>query len=372
MPLELGTKADVSTSASTSKWFSLGKKGSALGSKDRMFFTEQLALLLETGTALHAALKLMMAQIENPLMREVVDEISLDISEGRTFSHALSKHPTLFSSTYVSLISASENGGFMHEVLVQLLEMEEKRERLKNTLSSALSYPVFLMAFSAAVVIFVLVVVFPKFADMFAKIHDELPLTTKILMASSDVLINQWYWVVGIIATIAISAVYWLRTDAGKLRVDRFKLETPGFKSIFIRLYLLQVMRVMSLSLANGVNIIESLKACQDVVDNRVFQNFLVEVEETVQEGSGIAYGFSQSELMPALTRQMIATGEETGNLPKVMARIADFYERELGKKVSKISKMAEPVMLIVMGLVVGLIVSSLILPIFQLSRAAM
>ena len=131
-------------------------------------------------------------------------------------------------------------------------------------------------------------------------------------------------------------------------------------------------MRVMSLSLGNGVNIIESLRACKDVVNNSVFQRFLIQVEETVQEGSGFAHGFNQSKMIPGLTRQMITTGEETGNLPKVMGRIADYYERELGKKVAKISKMAEPVMLIVMGLVVGLIVSSLILPIFQLSRAAM
>ena len=372
MPLELHTKPTQSKSSTGTKGFTLGKSGTALGSKDRMFFTEQLALLLETGTALHAALKLMSAHMDNPLMRNVIDEMTLDISEGRTFSHALSKHPKLFSTTYVSLIAASENGGFMYEVLVQLLEMEEKREQLKNTLSSALSYPIFLVVFSMAVVLFVLVAVFPKFADMFAKIRDQLPATTKFLMTASDILIHQWYWVGGILTALVLAVVYWMRTDSGKLSLDRFKLQAPGIKSIFIQLYLLQVMRVMSLSLGNGVNIIESLRACKDVVNNSVFQRFLIEVEETVQEGSGFAHGFNQSEMIPGLTRQMITTGEETGNLPKVMGRIADYYERELGKKVAKISKMAEPVMLIVMGLVVGLIVSSLILPIFQLSRAAM
>ncbi len=372
MPLELKTPSTQTTPAKRLQGISLGKKRSSLSSKDRMFFTEQLALLLETGTALHAALKLMKTQMENPAMRDIVDAIALDISEGMTFSHALSKHSQLFSTTYVSLIAASENGGFMHEVLVQLLEMEEKREQLKSTLSSALSYPGFLVFFSIAVVIFVLVVVFPKFTEMFTKIQDRLPVSTKFLMAASDVLIHQWYWVCGILVGLFMAGMYWLRTDAGRTWVDQFKLKTPGIKSIFIQLYLLQVMRVMSLSLGNGVNIVDALKACSDVVDNKIFQQFLVQVEETVQEGNGIAHGFRQSEIMPELAKQMITTGEETGNLPKVMARIADFYERELGKKVNKISKMAEPVMLIVMGLVVGLIVSSLILPIFQLSSAAM
>lgn len=372
MPLEINSKPHVSKPVNAGEGFRFGNNGKTLSSKDRMFFTEQLALLLETGTSLHAALKLMSRQVENPAMQTLIDDIALDISEGQTFSQALKNHPKLFSNTYVSLISASENGGFMYQVLLQLLEMEEKREQLKSTLSSALSYPAFLVFFSAAVVIFVLIVVFPKFTDMFAKIHDQLPPTTKFLMTASDILIHHWYWVAGALLVFIFSTGYWLRTDVGKTRVDRFKLEARGIRSIFIQLYLLQVMRVMSLSLGNGVNILESLRACKDIVNNKIFQNFLLQVEETVQQGSGIAHAFNQAEIIPDLARQMIATGEETGNLPKVMARIADYYERELGKKVAKLSKMAEPVMLIIMGLVVGLIVSSLILPIFQLSRAAM
>jgi len=275
MPLEVKAQSVESAPAKGLQGITLGRKRAKLSSSDRMFFTEQLALLLETGTSLHAAVKLMRHQMDNPAMQDILDAIANDISEGRTFSYSLSKHPQIFSTTYVSLIAASENGGFMHEVLVQLLEMEEKREQLKSTLSSALSYPGFLVFFSVAVVIFVLVVVFPKFTEMFAKIEGRLPITTKFLMTASDVLIYQWYWICAILTGIVVTLMYWMRTDAGRTWFDQFKLKTPGIKAIFIQLYLLQIMRVMSLSLANGVNVIESLQACKDVVNNRIFQKFL-------------------------------------------------------------------------------------------------
>ena len=341
-----------------------------VSSKDRMFFTEQLALLLETGASLHGGLQALKSQTDNPAMIRLIDTLMLDIAEGKSFSFALSRHPKVFSTIYVNLISASEVGGFMHQVLEQLLEMDEKREKLHSTLVSAFSYPVFLVVFSIAVVLFVLVVVFPKFGDMFEAIADQLPATTVVLMAASNLLTEHWLPILGGFVMGLISIHYWMKSPGGVQRLDHFKLSAPLFKDIFIQLYLVQSLRVMSLSLHHGVSIMDTLSTCKDVVSNVVFRRFITDVEARVQEGAGIATGFSNSNFIPPIVVQMITTGEQSGNLPKVMGRVADHYERELSKRLTALSKLAEPVMLLVMGGVVGLLVSSLILPIFKLSRA--
>ncbi len=338
--------------------------------KERMFFTEQLALLLETGTNLHAGLRVLKGQVQSPAMESVIEALISDVAGGKSFSQALARHPQVFTKTYVNLIAASEGGGFMYQVLQQLLEMDEKRGQLRSTMVSALSYPVFLLVFALAVVIFVLVVVFPKFAEMFSLIQDQLPPTTVFLMAASDFLRNQWVPLLGAIALAMSLLRYWMATPGGTQTLDRLKIRLPGIGAIFIKLYLVQSLRVMSLSLDNGVGIVDTLHACREVVRNRLFQRFIESVEGRVQEGGGIAAGFSGSDFIPPIVEQMITTGEETGNLPKVMGRLADFYERELGKRLDAVSRLAEPVMLLVMGAVVGLLVSSLILPIFKLSRA--
>ncbi len=341
-----------------------------LSNRDRMFFTEQLSLLLETGTSLYNALGALKQQSPNPAMVKVLDALMSDIAEGRAFSQALAKHPNVFAPNYVNLIAASETGGFMHKVLAELLAMEEKREELKSTLVSALSYPAFLICFSIAVVIFVLVVVFPKFGTLFTSIQDELPITTQVLMVMSNGLLE--YWVYGLIGIggMVVGLNRWLATAAGRESLDRMLLTMPLVKNVFAELYMVQVLRVMSLSLGNGVPMVETLQACRDVVNNRVFRKFIDRVEQLIQEGRGLATGFEQAPFVPPVAKAMLATAEESGNLAPVSARVADYYERELTKRLRTLSKMAEPIMLLVMGAVVGLLVSSLILPIFKLSRA--
>ncbi len=335
-----------------------------------MFFTEQLALLLETGESLYGALTTIVGQTENPRMREIIERIATDVSEGRSFASALANHEDVFSSSYVNLVAASESGGFMHEVLQQLLTMDRKREELRRTLVSAATYPAFLVVFSIAVVIFVLAVVFPKFSSMFASIYDQLPATTKVLMATSEVIRAYWYFLVGGFLVLTLAARQWLASDAGRRRIDYLKLHVPGLKDIFTQVYLVQSLQVLSLSLANGVSVMDSLEAVRDVVRNSLFRRLIVDVETRVQAGAGVAAGFAEAAFIPDLAKHMITTGEQTGNLDRVMHRVAEYYEAQLTQKLDRVSKLAEPIMLLVMGVIVGVLISSLILPIFKLSRA--
>lgn len=338
--------------------------------KQRMVFTERLSLLLETGVSLLEALKAMQLQTEEPLLAEIIGSLATIISEGKTFSSALATHPEMFSSTYISLVAAAEEGGFLPQVLAQLLRMDEKNSQLRSSIVSALSYPAFLIVFSIAVVVFVLVAIFPQFELMFASIHDQLPITTIFLMALSSLVRHYWIFILIGLAAGAWATFSWIRSKAGKLTLDRLRMSLPVIRDIYIQIYLSQTLSVLGLSLSNGVPITVALKACQGVVDNSVFSKFLDNIRTHVNEGRGIAVGFTESPIIPPMVRQMVATGEQTGNLGKVMTRVAEFYERELSNRISVLSKAVEPVMLVVMGGVVGLIVVSLILPIFKLSRA--
>jgi type II secretory pathway component PulF len=372
MPIELSEIVDEKkTSARSSSLFTSALfTRSRISSDERRFFTEQLTLMLETGANLHQALTLLQEQNQQPAMARIVGGLLEDVAGGLAFSAALSKFPDAFSTTYVNLVAASEGGGFLHEVLAELLKMEEKAEELNSTVRSALAYPMFLSFFSLAVIVFVLVVVFPKFSVMFAKIHDQLPWTTIFLMQASDFLRGYWIQTIAGLTAMAILVLRWSRSPNGRGALDQLKLKIPVIKDVFMQIYLVQSLRVMSLSLENGVNIIETLRATRDVSKNSVMRQFFVDLDEQVQQGNGIAIGFRQAKLIPVLVQRMVATGEESGNLPKVMSRLSEYYERELTKRLEALSKMAEPIMLMVMGLVVGVIVSSLILPIFKLSRA--
>ncbi len=372
MPIELDASgpadaAKTGSPAPTAGWRTIGQR--APGMRERALFTERLALLLETGVPLHTALQSLHDQTEQGQLRAMIAAIGDDILAGERFSSALARHE-LFPSTYVNLIAASEAGGFMPEVLVQLVEMDEKEERLRAMLVSALSYPAILLTFSFAVVLFILMFVFPKFAVMFASIHDQLPVTTRVLLVVSDVLTQHAALVAA--GTAGVLGALWMLARRPDVRaaLDRAKLRLPIVRDVFAKIYLTRLLRVMGISLERGVTILATLEACRAVVANADIQRFILDLERDVTEGKGIAAGFDHSDFVPLSVRQMIATGEATGTLGRVMTRVADSYDRELTRLLARLTKMAEPAMLLVMGVLVGTIVSSLILPIFKLSRA--
>jgi len=368
-PAQAGTTIATTKAPHKRPGFSLAREA-RIGSADRMLFTERLVLLLETGVALHDALRVLHEQTDKPRLKTIIGQVADDIVGGQRFSEALAKHPDLFPPTYINLIGASEAGGFLPEVLEQLVDMDEKQERLRSTIVSALSYPGFLIVFSILVVVFILMVVFPKFSVMFASIYSELPFTTKIFIAASEFLVK--YGLVFGVAVLGLAGLMLasLRRPEGRAWLDRAKLRLPYIKDIFTKIYLVRLMRVMGISLERGVTVLDTLGACRNVIPNAEFQRFLGELEVQVTEGRGIAAGFRDSLLIPVSVKQMIDTGEATGSLGKVMGRVADFYERDLTRQLNRMAKMAEPVMLMVMGVLVGTIVTSIILPIFKMSRA--
>lgn len=370
MALELQPAIEKQTAAgSGGKNLRLFEKRKVTDS-DRIFLTEQLQLLLDTGVSLHAALTALAGQAQSGALKNLLELLREDVAAGRPFSEALASHPEAFPESYVNLVSAAEQGGFLPQVLSQLQEMEEKREELRNTVKGALTYPAFLAFFSLAVVVFILVAVFPKFGKMFVSIQDQLPPSTKALMWMSDLLRYNWIVVLGIFSISVLALQKALRLPATRARIDQAKVTMPGIKELFLPVYLIQILRTLGTSIANGVALVDALHGCRGIVANQMVREFLINTEARVREGMTFSTAFADASFLPSLTRRMIATGDETGNLGPVMIRISAYYERELARRLDKFSKIAEPAMLLVMGAVVGVLVSSLILPIFKLTRA--
>jgi type IV pilus assembly protein PilC len=346
------------------------RDGDRVSERERLYFTEQLSLMLENGVALHAALGSLRRQSSSPALQKLLADLAEEIAGGRPFSQALGRHPEVFSRTYVNLIGASERGGFMHEVLAQILRMEERRQALRSTLVAAFTYPAFLLVFSIAVVIFVLTAVFPKFQALFAGISAELPWTTRALMQLSTALVQHWPLFIAGAAAGGWLLVRWAGSTAGRAQLDAVKLHVPGVGAVHLQLYLVHTLRVLSLSLANGVPLMEALAACRELIDNRLYREQLLRIERSVQEGKGITAAFMEAKMLPVSVREMIATGDATGRLAQVAGRLADHHEQALQKRLAQLAKIIEPLMLLVMGALVGTLVASLILPIFKLAHA--
>ncbi len=341
-----------------------------IGTRERMFFTERLELLLETGVPLHEALRALEGQAGSAEMGRVIAALREAVGGGLSFSEALRQQGNVFPPTYVSLVGAGEQGGFLPRVLARLREMDERREELRSTLIAAFSYPAFLMVFSFAVVVFVLIVVFPKFETIFEMIHDQLPITTRFLMALSALLRD--HWLLALLGLGGLTTLLWrlARAPQGADAIDRWLRQVPVVRDIAVQYQLVQFMHVMSLSLANGVPILDALRACREILPSVGFRRFVGDLEARVEQGRGVASGFEAARFLPELVPQMVSTAEASGSLALVTGRVADFYERELRKKLALLAKVVEPAMLLVMGVVVGLIVSSLLLPIFKASTA--
>jgi type II secretory pathway component PulF len=340
--------------------------------KDRMFFTEQLSLLLETGTALHPALVSISAQMPDSSMAKVIDAVAEGVLSGHSLSEMMAEHPKVFSATYVSLVGASEQGGFLHEVLEQLRSMDEQNSELRASLVSAFSYPVFLIAFSLFTLVFILLVVFPSFGDMFASIGDNLPGSTRFLMGVSELLLNNWVMVTSGFVLLIFGLVTWLRTGQAVAWLARFKLSAPVLGGIWQRVYLIVAFRVLGLSLKHGVNLVVAVRTAREIVNNPEVTRFFNELGNRLEQGGRLGDGFKEARWVPDLAKQMIVTAEDSGSLPEVMLRVSEYYRRELDRLLMRVSKMVEPIMLVVMGALVGFLVSSLILPIFKMSSGGL
>ncbi len=334
-----------------------------------IFFMDQLSLMLETGTPLNKSIQSIGLQVKNVEFRNILKAMEKDIEGGRLLSDTLLKYPDTFNTIYISMIRAGESGGFLKEMLDRIVILEKRHQEFMATIRAALYYPAFLSIFAVSVILFIIIYVFPKFGEMFEEIHDSLPITTRILMGSSKVLVSYWYLIIIFIAISWFAAYKIIISDKGRSYIDNLKLKVPIFRDLFIKIYISRFTRTLGSLINSNVPLLDSLTICSGAVGNKVFATLIDNIRANVEGGKPLSKPVTESQYFPEIVKQMIRTGEDAGMLHKVMPRLADYYDEEIGRNIKKVTMIMEPLLLVTAGGVIGIIVISLIMPIFKLTK---
>lgn len=344
--------------------------GSSIDNEELALFTRQMATLLEAGLPLLRSVNIMQDQTENEEFQEVLGEISQDIQGGASFSEALEEHPSIFDDLYINMIKAGEVGGVLETVLERLAEFAEKAQELKTKIRGAVMYPAVVLCIAIGVVIFLLIFVLPTFISLFEQMDVKLPLPTRIVIFVSEVLQNQWWLLLG----LGIGAYYGVKayynTEAGEYNLDKLKLNIPIFGPLFRKVSTARFTRTLGTLIRSGVPILQAIEIVQDTIGNRVIADTMDDVYDSISEGDTISEPLYEAGVFAPMVTHMISVGEETGNLDEMLGRIADTYEMQVDEMVEGLSSMIEPLLILFMGVMVGVIVTAMFFPMFQLVNA--
>lgn len=338
---------------------------------DLCMFARQLGTLLNAGVPLLRSLTVLGRQIECVSLREAVEKVKNDIQEGSTLRDAVDKHPKVFSKFWVNLVGTGEASGQLPSVLEQIAQYFESSGELQRKVVSALMYPAILITVSiGSIFVFVLKIV-PVFAEMFKGFNIELPGITKMVVLASDVLKKIFMPSIITIPIIGFLFVRFIKTDKGKMLFDRFRLMMPVFGNLFRNIAIASFTRGLGTMIASGVPILYALEIVTKTVGNRVIEEALESVKDSVQEGKTIAEPLEQSNIFPPMVVLMVSVGEETGELADMLVHIAKFYEERVTMVVERLSSLLEPFLLIFMGVVIGFLVIAMFMPIFKLATSS-
>jgi type II secretory pathway component PulF len=361
------SKSRVRSKSSPARYRLFGK---SIKPGEVIFFTSQLSLMLEIGTPLKNALEAIRNQTQNTDFKKVIQSLLRDVEEGQQLSDAMKHHPQVFDNVYNSMVKAGETGGFLHEILNRMVELQEKRQALLAQIRSALTYPMFLCVLGFVVVVFVLVGVLPKFTAFFEGKEHILPFTTRFLMAASASLRKYWWvYLIGLAGCI-IGLKLFKDSERGQILIDWSFIRLPLLSRLSNKINTCSMLRTLGHLMESAVPILHALDVTCDTIKNRFFKQFVQRIQDHVREGGKFAQPFSDYPFILDSVKQMVATGEEVGNLSEVMLRLAKFYDAEVDRELKNLATLIEPVALVVMGAMVGVIVSSVILPLFKLAHA--
>ena len=346
------------------------KKTMTLGgvsSKQLTTFTRQLSTLQDAGLPIVRSLKILEGQLKPGALKNTLITVAEDVEGGMTFSEALSKHPKAFDKLYVNMVRAGEIGGVLDAILQRLADFREKSQRLKKKILGAMIYPIAVLTVAGGIVWAILTFIVPKFQKMFVELDVELPKMTVLLIGVSDFVSKKWYWGLAGIAGIYIVLKAVGATAGGRYIIDKIKLKAPLFGTIINKAVIARFSRTLGTLVASGVPILEALNITKDTAGNAVVSRALGNVHDSIREGESIAEPLGQSRICDDMVVNMIDVGEETGDLDKMLLKIADQYDEDVDVAVSGLTSLIEPIMIILLGGVVGFIVISLFMPLIEL-----
>lgn len=336
-------------------------------------FTRQLSTMINAGVPLTRSLNSLQEHTENPVFRDTLDSIKGDVESGVSLADALSKHPKVFSDIYVNMVRAGEAAGILDEVLNRLAVQQEKSATIRKKIKSAMTYPVVLVVISVLAFFGLMIFVIPKIGQIIIDLGGpdaELPLITKIMLGISNFIISFWYILFPVIGACCVGIKKYLATPQGKTKFHIAILKLPAVSTIIKKVAVARFARTYASLIGAGVSVIEALSITSRAVGNKVYESALQEACTRLENGEQLSRVIEEkSDLFPSILAQMLAVGEETGQTDTVLAKVADFYEEEVDTAIESISSIIEPVMIVFMGGIVGLIAASVMLPIASLSQ---
>jgi type IV pilus assembly protein PilC len=338
--------------------------------RDIVIFTRQFATMINAGLPLVQALDILAKQSEAPALKEVTRQVVFDVESGHTVADALRKHPKAFTELYTNMVAAGEAGGILDTILLRLAVFLEKNDALVRKVKGAMIYPGVILSVAVIAIGVLLLFVIPVFKEMFASVGMALPLPTRVVIALSEFLQGYWYMVAGgVVAFVWVMRRYYA-TPGGQLRIDGMLLRFPILGDVLRKSAVSRFTRTLGTLISSGVSILEGLEITAKTAGNRVIQDAIMESRASIAGGESIAAPLQKSQVFPPMVISMIAVGEQTGGLDEMLSKIADFYDEEVDAAVSGLLAMMEPVMIVFLGVVVGGMVVSMYLPIFDMMNA--
>jgi type IV pilus assembly protein PilC len=345
--------------------------GAKVKTKDMVIFTRQLSTMINAGVPLVRSLSTLQSQTESPMLKRTLMEISKDIEGGTALADALEKHDSIFSPIYINMVRAGEAGGILDEILKKLALQQEKDAKIKQKFKSAMTYPTILLSITGIVFVGLMTIVMPKIGTIIKDLTNgaQLPVLTRVMLAISHVMVKFWY----IIVFGSIGAVIGLRrytsTPKGRRWKDHTLMRIPVLKQIMVKVAVARFSRIFASMMSAGVSVLDSIEVTGKAIGNSVLEDELIAAAKQVANGSQLSQPLAESKVFPAIVSQMLAVGEETGQIDEVLLKVAEFYEDEVDATVESLSSILEPIMIVVMGVMVGLIAASVIGPISNLSN---
>ena len=330
--------------------------------------TRQFSTLISAGLPLEASLTALSEQTEDKRLGQVLTQVKDRVSEGSSLANALSEHQNIFSDLYINIVKAGEASGTLDIVLLRLADFLEKQAALTSRVRGALIYPIFMFVIGGGVLFFTMTYVIPRIAKIFEESDSALPLMTVILVNVSGFLSNNILFMLIFIAAVTIGALRFHKTERGKMFFDRLSLKIPVFGKITSMVVISRFTRTLGTLLASGIPLLDALKIGEAVMGNEVYGKTLEEVRTNVREGASLAQPLRESGVFPPLVTRMIAVGEQTGEMEEMLVKVADIYDQQVETMVSTLTSLLEPVMIVIIGAVMGFIVFAVLLPIFNLT----
>ncbi len=342
-----------------------------VSSADLVIFTRQLATMVDAGLPLITSLTALFEQADPKKqagLRRIIGEVSACVQDGATFNESIAKHPQIFNRLYISMVKAGESGGMLAEVLDRLAGFLEDSERLRKKVKSAMTYPVIVICIALAITTFLIVKVVPVFGSIFADFGAKLPAPTQFLIDLSDFIRSYWYIIVGIMVGIFYSIRAWVKSKSGAEQWDRWKLKLPVFGPLTHKICMTRFARTFAQLIRSGVPILEVLHIVGDTSGNSVVTNALRGVSTDVEKGEHLTAALSRQSIFPPMMLRMVSAGEATGKIDTMLEKMADFWDEEIEATLAALTSLLEPLLIVVLGIIVGGIVIAMFLPIFKLN----